>query len=188
MDGLLLALIGTFVAGFAERPAGHYAALATLATRQRTGLRVAWIAIAAVNAAVAVAIGLWFNAMLAPRPRALLLGLALLLAAAGMLIPPRSTSVGAEDAGKPLRTLFTRAAPAMFGDKGQFILLAAAAWSAHPVGAAIGGIVGVAMAGEARVLLEGQTAQRLRLLRAIAAVPLLVAGTIVSWAALGLLG
>ena len=188
MDALMAALIAGVLAQLGDRPAWLAAILAD--RYRRVGVVIAAAALALLGAGlIACAGGLLLRGKLTPEAGQLFLALALMFQGAGGLTRAKLADrldrwrLGA------FGTTFLGLFILLFGDGLQFIVLALVARSALPWAAVIGAVIG-ALAVIAAAALVGErnwTALSQSLLRRVASVLFLVAGTGIGLSALRLI-
>ncbi|MBA3940286.1 MAG: hypothetical protein C0520_03645 [Sphingopyxis sp.] len=189
MDAIMISLVAVALANADGRAGAFFARL--LAARSDAPTVIAAAAGAFLsNAVVAAALGALANRTIGPGIAALLVALALLSAALGLLWPrPR----GGDDAivpGASGAALAARLAIAQFGDRSHFLIGALAATSGAGLWAAAGGTIGWTIALVPFLAFGPALAERrgLQWLRWGAALALAVWGLRVAVGAFGLIG
>lgn len=183
MDGFLLALIATFLAGWGE-PSQLLTALCA-AKRDRPAAALAGFAGAAAGICAIGAVGGGFIAgELSGRATLLMVGLALGYAGLIGLFKPAPPGRAARFRGGAFLTTAIFGAAFLSGGRAQLLVFALALWTQAPVLAAVGGTVGLIAASAPAALLGREfLTWRLRPVRLALAGAFLLAGFAVALAA-----
>lgn len=145
MDALLTTLVMTLVAEMGDRTQLLLAVLAIRFVRHRQ-IFLGFASATIVNCALSAFAGILIAEIITGRSLLMFQAMAMLFAAAAMLWPRRKLDRLDGWRMPPFWIAFLGCLILEFGDKSQFLIMAAAAQSGHPVLVAIGGAIGIAAA------------------------------------------